>query len=57
MTDRPKQCPHCGSISVKSKTWSLITKQDELLGKLRKRVEELKDALRDARNNTKDSVD
>jgi predicted nucleic acid-binding Zn-ribbon protein len=57
VTDRPKQCPHCGNIPVKSKTWSLITKQDDLLGKLRKRVEELKDALRDARNNTKDSVD
>ena len=57
MTDRPKQCPHCRNIPVKSKTWSMVMKQDELLAKLRKRVEELKDALRDARNNAKDSVD
>ena len=40
-TERPRQCPECGMIPVKSKTWNLAMKQDDLLGRLRMRVEEL----------------
>ena len=55
-SDRPKQCSHCGMIPVRSKTWSLLMKQDEQLSTLRKRVEELKGALRGERNRkAKDS--
>lgn len=46
--DRPKQCQHCGMIPVKSKTWSLIMKQDEQLAKLLKRVKELKEEIKNA---------
>ncbi len=41
MANRPKRCPECGMIPVKNKTWNLISKQDDLLSKLRARVEEL----------------
>lgn len=43
---RPKQCPHCGMIPVKSKTWNQLTKQDEALAKLRHRIEKLKELLK-----------
>ena len=50
MADRPKRCPHCGMIPVKSKTWNLLSKQDDLLAKLRHRIEELKEKLKEAEN-------
>lgn len=44
---RSKQCPHCGMIPVKSKTWNLLVKQDEALAKLRHRIERLKELLKE----------
>lgn len=44
--DRPRQCPQCGMIPVKSKTWSLLMKQDELLAKMRERIGRLKEQVR-----------
>ena len=48
--DRPRQCPQCGMIPVKSKTWSMLMKQDDLLSKMRAQIERLKEKLKEEVN-------
>ncbi len=35
---QPGPCPHCGRAPVKTKTWSMLTDQDDLIKQLRQRI-------------------
>lgn len=43
---RPARCHACGLTPVSTKTWKLITKQDELLAKQRHEIERLKQRVK-----------